>query len=364
MLDRRRVCRGCHRRQARAHRTAVGRRPRLPRPAHSVGGVGISSRRRGADKQIGIADFHFSIYETRHDGEPQKANELLCAARRGAAILEMLIVLTVAAVILGTAVSAIHLLLAAEREAARSTHYSASLARLARVFRDDLHMVARAELSAADLLKPAILTLSLADGGRIRYELDQHWAKRVEIDPSGKSQRDDFYFAPRSRLRFDRVDKGLVRLEIEMPINSGQPQRNAGSDACRRRRCGVRSSRPLSCGGTGYRRLRARPVQSAAGPHHEAYPGQAAVAPHCLAARSVRDRRPGLSARGRNDLGVALENDPAPRSAVEFRAETAPGRLAGRFGARSGREPSGTRTRLSRRNLENRTGATGWPRQP
>lgn len=154
------------------------------------------------------------------------------ARRRGTAMLEMLIVMTVAGVILGMAVTTIHGLLAAEREATRSLRYAASLARLARTFRDDLHRTARAELSAADPLKPAFLTLSPAGGGNVRYELDLHLVKRVETDPAGRTHRDDFYFAPGSRLRFDRPENlGLVRLEIEMPTGSIRPQHGDTADA-------------------------------------------------------------------------------------------------------------------------------------
>jgi type II secretory pathway pseudopilin PulG len=138
--------------------------------------------------------------------------------RCGTSLVEMLVVMTVAAAMVGLAVTTIHRLLGAEHEATKQARYAASLARLSQAFRDDLHAAQKVELPAVEPGEPAALVTTLPDGRRIRYELDAHRATRVEIDGSDETHRDAFYFPPRSRLEFDRSgDRGLVRLTIEMP---------------------------------------------------------------------------------------------------------------------------------------------------
>jgi hypothetical protein len=128
------------------------------------------------------------------------------------------VVMTVAGVMMGLAVTTIHLLLGAEHEATKSIRYSASVVRLARAFRDDVHAARAVELPAAEPGKPAALIASTA-GGKIRYELDAHLATRVETAGAGEANRDVFYFPPGSRLRFERdAEPGLIRLTIEMPL--------------------------------------------------------------------------------------------------------------------------------------------------
>src|SRR5437867_3508547 len=56
---------------------------------------------------------------------------------QGWTLIELLVVLTVAAVMMGLGVTTIHLLLGSEHEAMKSVRYSASVTRLARVFRED-----------------------------------------------------------------------------------------------------------------------------------------------------------------------------------------------------------------------------------
>jgi hypothetical protein len=138
-------------------------------------------------------------------------------SRSGVSLVEALVVMTVAGVMMGLAITTIHLLLGAEHEATKSMRYSASVVRLARAFRDDLHAARAVELPAAEPEKPAALIVSTA-GGQVRYELDSHLATRVETSGAGEANRDVFYFPPGSRLQFERdAEKGLIRLTIEMP---------------------------------------------------------------------------------------------------------------------------------------------------
>jgi hypothetical protein len=137
--------------------------------------------------------------------------------RSGVSLVETLVVMTVAGVMMGLAITTIHLLLGAEHEATKSMRYNASVARLARDFRDDIHAARAVELPATEPGKPAALIASTA-GGQVRYELDSHLATRVET-AGGEANREVFYFPPGSRLQFERdAEPGLIWLTIEMPL--------------------------------------------------------------------------------------------------------------------------------------------------
>lgn len=138
--------------------------------------------------------------------------------RAGISLVEMLVVITVAAVMVGLAVTTIHLLLRAEREATSAARYATSVARLAHVFRDDLHFAREVELPAVEPGKPAVLIASADAGRHIRYELDAHLATRIETDGPDDTHRDVFYFPPDSQLWFEREGEGgVLRLAIEIP---------------------------------------------------------------------------------------------------------------------------------------------------
>ena len=151
--------------------------------------------------------------ETRHGTNRPPRDRL---PRSGFTLVEMLVVLSVAAVMLGVSVSTIHLLLDAEREAARSVRFNTSVARLAQAFRSDIHASRHVELPASEAGKPIVL-VATADGGQIRYELDEHLATRIETEGGRQVHREVYYFPLHSRMRFEhQPDQKLVRLEIDM----------------------------------------------------------------------------------------------------------------------------------------------------
>jgi type II secretory pathway pseudopilin PulG len=157
-----------------------------------------------------------SLIPFSHEAQPSA----FARRRTGTTLVELLVVITVGAVMLGLSVTTIHLLLGAEHEASRSTRYAASLARLARAFRDDIHAAQAVELPAIDAGDAQVLVIGAGGGQQIRYELEANRAMRLEAVDDGPPQRDVFYFPPRSRLSFahDATD-GLVRLEIEMAVH-------------------------------------------------------------------------------------------------------------------------------------------------
>ena len=61
-------------------------------------------------------------------------------ARRGASLVELIVVIGVSSTMVGLSVTTIHRLLAAEREHERMVRSTVQLSRLSRQFRDDVHM--------------------------------------------------------------------------------------------------------------------------------------------------------------------------------------------------------------------------------
>ena len=135
--------------------------------------------------------------------------------RSGTTLVEILVVITIAGVMLGVSVETIHRLLEAEHEAVRSVRFDTSLARLAQAFRSDIHACRKVELPAPDAGMPVVLVAEV-DDLLIRYELDAHLARRIETERGREVHRENYYFPPKSRLRFehDPGDK-LVLLEQE-----------------------------------------------------------------------------------------------------------------------------------------------------
>lgn len=160
----------------------------------------------------------FSVPFRRRTCRPEPRNcRWTIAPRTGVSLIEMLVVITVAGVMMGLAITTLHMLLGAEHEATRSVRYNSSVARLTHVFRDDIHAARQIELSAVERSQPEVLIVSTADGRQIRYELDAHQALRVETDSTSLPHRESFYFPPHSRLWFERdQEQRLVRLAIDM----------------------------------------------------------------------------------------------------------------------------------------------------
>ncbi|HEY2252063.1 MAG TPA: hypothetical protein VGH74_13415 [Planctomycetaceae bacterium] len=128
----------------------------------------------------------------------------------------MLIVISVAAVMVGVSACTIHLLLDAEREATRAVRFNTSVARLTQAFRGDIHAARQVDLPAAEEGKPAVLVATV-DGVVVRYELDAHLATRIETAGEREVQREVYYFPPHSQMRFERgPDQKFIALEIDM----------------------------------------------------------------------------------------------------------------------------------------------------
>jgi prepilin-type N-terminal cleavage/methylation domain-containing protein len=144
--------------------------------------------------------------------------------RSGVSLTELLVVISVASVLVGVAGMTIHRLLAAEQEVTRAARFSASMTRLSRSFRADLHAARSAELTAAAAGQPEALVATLDPGHVVRYEFDGHTATRLETNEGVPVRRESFPFAPQSQLRCLLNEAGtLVRLELNLSTRASGP---------------------------------------------------------------------------------------------------------------------------------------------
>jgi len=142
---------------------------------------------------------------TRHRNNLHPAE--LRPSRSGTTLVEMLVVMSLAAVMMGVSVCTIHFLLDAEHEATRAVRFNTSVARLTQAFRNDIHAARQVELPAAEDGKPARL-IATVDGGLVRYEIDVHQVTRIETEGEKPAHREAYYFPAHSRIRFEQRPDG------------------------------------------------------------------------------------------------------------------------------------------------------------
>jgi prepilin-type N-terminal cleavage/methylation domain-containing protein len=150
-------------------------------------------------------------------------------SRRGVSLIELLIVISIGSVIVGTCVTTMHLLLRVERDQERALRQSVILSRVRKLFSDDVHSGTTAALGdvATD---GARLTLEGLDGRRVIYSAEEHTLTREEISNDQPAHADQFHFSPGTVLSFTR-DESFVRLEISIP--AGVPDGRSSHDAAR-----------------------------------------------------------------------------------------------------------------------------------
>ncbi|MGH7202423.1 MAG: pilus assembly FimT family protein, partial [Planctomycetaceae bacterium] len=138
--------------------------------------------------------------------------------RRGASLVEMVIVMGVASVMLTVGVGTIHLLLDADRSSSAAVASQMALSRCSERLRSDVHAAIAASVTAAENDAPAALTLTLPDDRTVRYEIDGHALKRTVSVGEATRGRDTFRFPPGSTLEFVfEEEANIVRLAVRRP---------------------------------------------------------------------------------------------------------------------------------------------------
>lgn len=144
--------------------------------------------------------------------------------RTGTTLIETVVMMSISMVMLGLAVTMIHLLLRAERFTTQAVWHNTTLARVSRMLRDDVHAALTADVQppADDL--PTALTLKLSGDRVVSYQIEEHQLTRTETVNNAATRRDDFYLPTGSELSFQLVDgtPSIVRLSIQRPPVTGR----------------------------------------------------------------------------------------------------------------------------------------------
>jgi hypothetical protein len=137
-------------------------------------------------------------------------------SRSGTSLVETVVMIGVSMIMLGLAVTMIHLLLRAERFTTQAVWHNTTLARVSRLLRDDVHAALTADVQPPADDRPAALTLQLTDDRIVSYQIEEHQLTRTETAGDATTRRDAFYLPPGSTLSFQRVDgpPAIVRLSI------------------------------------------------------------------------------------------------------------------------------------------------------
>ncbi|MGQ0635708.1 MAG: prepilin-type N-terminal cleavage/methylation domain-containing protein [Planctomycetaceae bacterium] len=161
-------------------------------------------------------------------------------APRGFTLVELVVVLGVASILVGSTVGIIHLLLASERQQERAARTSFTLANLSRLFRADVHAAVRVQTAEQT---PATLALEGKSGSAIVYRADLHVLTRVESSGGREIHRETFQFPASSSMGFEfapesslaRLTLALARVAATSSAGSSAPPRIIEIEAVARR---------------------------------------------------------------------------------------------------------------------------------
>ncbi|MFN0055114.1 MAG: prepilin-type N-terminal cleavage/methylation domain-containing protein [Planctomycetales bacterium] len=146
--------------------------------------------------------------------------------RRGVSIVEILIVMSIGSVIVGTTITTLHLLLRSERDQARGVRTASTTARLAQVFREDVHAMREARIIPAEGDEPERLQLTDALGARVEYAANGHVLTRIDSRGAGPHHQEAFHFPLDSSVQFDQQDQSSS-VAIALRLAAGELGRRA-----------------------------------------------------------------------------------------------------------------------------------------
>jgi hypothetical protein len=142
-------------------------------------------------------------------------------ARRGIALIELMITMTAGTVLLGIACSLLYGVLEIDRGAREQVQTTAVVGRLAEQFRHDVHEAVRVE---ADGTKRQVLELRLAGGAVVTYRLEPGRIVRGE-QAQGAARREECFMLPQESAAVVELRKpsavSLASLQIRSPRIAG-----------------------------------------------------------------------------------------------------------------------------------------------
>jgi type II secretory pathway pseudopilin PulG len=148
--------------------------------------------------------------------------------RRGISLVELVVVMGIATVMLGLAVTTIHMLLRAEWNSTETVWYGTSLARFSRTFRQDVHAATSAGIPTPPPDGKSRLELTLPKQRTVTFRIDGNTITRLEADAGKVRHGDVYHFPPKSTIRFGRTQEpALVHVVINRP---SMPEALAGRE--------------------------------------------------------------------------------------------------------------------------------------
>lgn len=153
------------------------------------------------------------------------ANALRRPRRRGASLIELMVIMSSLSVVLGLCAVLLHGLLKLDRSGRAAVDDTTTLARLARRFRQDVRAAEKARPET-----PTKLVLTGDDGGSVTYHLVG--ARLLREDRRGETlrAREGYNLGRLGPLSFDAAD-GLVRLRLARSGGTGLARPPVGVDA-------------------------------------------------------------------------------------------------------------------------------------
>jgi hypothetical protein len=134
--------------------------------------------------------------------------------RRGYVIIEMLLVMTALAIILGLCVGLIHCLHRLSRVGTDHLAEATARDRLARQFRQDVRAASRSSLAGADVNPAGRVELHGPGQRVIDYVPGDGWLVRTERDGGQQLRREDYRFPSGAAVRFRTRDEDGARFVI------------------------------------------------------------------------------------------------------------------------------------------------------
>ena len=153
-------------------------------------------------------------------------------SRRGASLVELLMVMSAGTVVLTMSAGLIHRAMHAQSRARAFADVELTSVRLANAFRRDAHEATGAELAEADAGERVFLRLTLPDNQTIEYGRREANVLRVLFEGSRSVAREEFAFPAGIELAIRREETRLIVLTIqsrpgEMPAEDGRLEASA-----------------------------------------------------------------------------------------------------------------------------------------
>jgi type II secretory pathway pseudopilin PulG len=139
--------------------------------------------------------------------------------RSGKSLIEMLILISLTSVVLGTVATTLVALFKTDRQVRRDVEQQTTLARLGSRFRTDAHAARSCQIGKA-------CDLSWPDGRVVRYALEGHRLSREVRRGDSIEHHDTFVLPDTAAVRFEQpADRGgrLVRLSITAKEHTDKP---------------------------------------------------------------------------------------------------------------------------------------------